>query len=568
MQPKYSLVFCVILLVSLKVKSQTPRDSTPANCNWNLVNNIFDSISVAGPYYYGKTNANPPYKQATYAGETECKLTSACKTNDTSDLKMMAYFPAKHAYNIMPLPALVFAHSGGFSDCSSYNIKDVDKLCRYFALRGFVTFNIEYRRGRIKDSATKYTSVQQMIAMYKGCQDIRGAIRSIIKFQRNHVALNLPFQIDTNKIFVGGASAGAVMSLNVGYYRNQQMIDTAFPTMAGYSKMKEVLGPINANFYYGDTTINLKGKIKGILSLWGGVPLPLTYEKKQSEFFASIESVDNPPMIGFHGAGDVVFPISGVAKQRVYFSPPEDSNRVKSYNTETYCVSNKIVLDNNGENADITSISGLNMYNILKKLGKLTEFYEDCDMTHGLANDCDTCPFKNNFGTTSTNEGMTWVYIVQRTATFFQAVLNNATPADFKNSTTLFVDCENKRVRCKYADSDNNCSNTDTCVATSNLNLGTFKHAYQKTQQSNHAETPDKKIILYPNPVKDIITLSGIPVSSNARLIIIDAAGKILTSEKILSTTIKKNVFSLIPGIYFAKIITGQKAKIISFVKE
>ena len=72
MQTKYSfVVFCVLLFALINAYSQSALDSTPANRNWNLVNTIYNNVSVTGPYYYGKKNANPAYNQVTYSGETD-----------------------------------------------------------------------------------------------------------------------------------------------------------------------------------------------------------------------------------------------------------------------------------------------------------------------------------------------------------------------------------------------------------------------------------------------------------------------------------------------------------------
>ena len=61
-----------------------------------------------------------------------------------------------------------------------------------------------------------YTTAQQILAIYRACQDGRGAIRSIIKYETvgwGHDAnnVNYPWHIDINKIFVGGVSAGSVI---------------------------------------------------------------------------------------------------------------------------------------------------------------------------------------------------------------------------------------------------------------------------------------------------------------------------------------------------------------------
>jgi len=474
----------------------------------------------------------------------------------------MIYYPPLHRYDSLPLPVLLLTHASGFSDCYDFNSFYMDTLCKHFAMRGFVTFNVEYRRGRIKDTG-KYTSVQHVIAMYRGDQDIRGAIRSVIKLQRNQKTLKLPFQLDTNRIFIGGASAGAMMSLNAAYYRNQKMIDSIFPVAAGTPMFKDILGPINANYYYGDTNISYLSKIKGVLSMWGGTPIPLNYENNQAAFFKSVDSTDNPPMIGFHGLNDPVFPISGKAKQRVYFSPPRMGN-TQNYNSESYCLTGRITLDSVAATPDIIDASALNMYNILNKLGRLTEFYEDCNMGHGLEGGCDTCTFLSDFGTGSTNGKPIWLYIAQRTATFFQAVMNNATPGDFTNSSTKFVDCENKRVKCNYANNNNGCRNTDTCGVIDTSAIVSSKKQQDDATQSNK----DTKIILYPNPVKDVLKLKGVTTEYSVQISIIDMMGTVLFTEKTSTGVFTKNVSRLSPGIYYIKIQGRQRIITIPFLKE
>ncbi len=52
-----------------------------------------------------------------------------------------------------------------------------------------------------------------------------------------------------------------------------------------------------------------------------------------------------------------------------------------------------------------------------------------------------------------------WFIVVQRTATFFQAVLKGITNTLTDNK---FVDCQNNRYGCN-GDSNEGCSNTDNC---------------------------------------------------------------------------------------------------------
>ena len=96
--------------------------------------------------------------------------------------------------------------------------------------------------------------------------------------------------------------------------------------------------------------------------------------------------------------------------------------------------------------------STYNMYLILKTLGVPTEMYIDCQMTHGLDNNCDYkhnpgC-FKSEFGTHTNTTTDVQVYMVQRACVFFQDIINNVNTT---GRTTLFVECENTRDKCDSA---------------------------------------------------------------------------------------------------------------------
>lgn len=57
----FTPLFILLLFSVTYTNAQSALDSTPANCNWNLKNNIFTQISVTPPIPYGKSNASPPY---------------------------------------------------------------------------------------------------------------------------------------------------------------------------------------------------------------------------------------------------------------------------------------------------------------------------------------------------------------------------------------------------------------------------------------------------------------------------------------------------------------------------
>jgi hypothetical protein len=120
-----------------------------------------------------------------------------------------------------------------------------------------------------------------------------------------------------------------------------------------------------------------------------------------------------------------------------------DSSAPINYNSEGRCLFNGTVpysLDASVATPDLINGSSINLYKIMKSFGKPTEYYLDCQAHHGL--DADGANFKSDYGTHDTTAHDVYVYIVQRTCIFFQAVLNNLT-SSFSN--TKYVECENMR---------------------------------------------------------------------------------------------------------------------------
>jgi acetyl esterase/lipase len=100
----------------------------------------------------------------------------------------------------------MMVHGGGFI---SGNKDNMAKFCQRFADSGFVAATVEYRMGwTVRDPISKGKTQlnTQMAASYRANQDVNAAMRYIVS-KANYYA------IDTNKIFVGGASAGALATL-------------------------------------------------------------------------------------------------------------------------------------------------------------------------------------------------------------------------------------------------------------------------------------------------------------------------------------------------------------------
>ena len=94
----------------------------------------------------------------------------------------------------------------------------------------------------------------------------------------------------------------------------------------------------------------------------------------------------------------------------------------------------------------------------LNSNGIATEYYLDCDMQHGLELGGGANGF---FGIGSNNTDDALIYIVQRTATFFQAIMNNKAN---NIQRRVFYDCPNNRHGCAGTiTNDDSCDGIGPC---------------------------------------------------------------------------------------------------------
>jgi len=387
---------------------------------------------------YGKSTPTYPfYKDENFSADCKPVGSSTCDNSDDligsppiesykSNLKYYVYYP-NISYTDCALPAFIVAHPGGFSDCSSLNANPNDAirvLCIEMAKRGYICFSVEYRRGRIKKGG--FVTVQQMLGYYRGCQDFRGAIRSIINRQRLFPTID-PFKFDENLVFVGGMSAGSFAALNAAYI-NQAIIEDVLGT-----SITTTMGGLDVDLYTGGASISSPPTIKGVMDCWGNFyigpggifNIPAYFSTKGVTYF--------PPAICFQGMQDLVaFPHT----QGATFPPISQT----SYNTDN-CVTNGTSYTLPPPllpvgNPNLYACGAEIVFNVLLANSIPCEIYEDPTMAHGW-NDTD-----DNFGTAVTTAQDLAIYIAQRTATYFQAIRLGGASLLGQN---FFSDCENYR---------------------------------------------------------------------------------------------------------------------------
>lgn len=435
-------------------------------------------------------------------------LTEDCYDN-TSVMQYKVYYPQPYDpqtktgynYSTCPLPVYINVHGGGFSDCLdnplSLNPASDNPLCLEMSRRGFVVFDVNYRLGLKLASPSTTISAQQQLAVYRASQDVRGAIRSIIRIQKDQDdgvsgAPVTEYKINYDKIFLGGNSAGSVTVLNVAYY-TQSMLNQVNP-YSGANSVQTALGDIDADFYYGGTDIVYQNRIQGVLALWGNFAIPPgSYDMSDPSKAKSFFGTTRIPVICFHGEDDPVINIDIAA---VKFSAPPTNTATKPYTQQNTCVLKPFKTENLPNNIDVYTY-GLRAFfqYILQPLSIPSELYIDCQMGHGLDDDCQcpsnftvdkngnctvACVFDSDFGTGATNTGDVIVYIAGRAAVFFQNILGNNAQArqDVKTTTPcspcgpstnkIFVDCRNDHNKCDLLNNDQSCSQNPVCPGSGN----------------------------------------------------------------------------------------------------
>ena len=554
-------------------------DLTTTFCTQDLRDTIpgikIDSVYGVNAIRYGLSPSPAGYKDVRYS-LNDCNSNNndatICETSSDT-LRYFVYYPTKINlspinYNTCPLPAVILFHGGSYDECSGLDNKGILIVAADFAKRGFVVFDVEYRKGvlvdrrqpvPLQDTNITYTSAQQILAIYRAGQDARGAIWSIIKRQRLH-ASNFPedpYQIDTTKIFVGGISAGSLVAMNAAYYQSQDMINAVFPNT------KTALGPIEQNYYFGDTTIEFVPLVKGVVNMWGGMFLPVNKINNPGSFFTS-NSV-NPPMVSFQGDSDQVFNIDSAS---IYFSPPT-LDRGVNFNSETHCLLDGIssyTLPGDSATRDGYVIGAESIYTLLKKAHVPTELYVDCTMRHGL--DDDGPGFNSDFGTGLSNSKDVYNYMVSRAATFFQAIIGNVAGS---LGRSRFVECVNNRKKCSTADAAS-CVYTFANEAT--YSCTDFLPGFAKSQSESLQKITDNDAVhVYPNPGNSTVTVErNVMRLSKVRLVITDVTGNLKIQREIVALKgqmkIPVDISSWANGVYFVTIFDDQANSRCSLIKE
>ncbi len=161
-------------------------------------------------------------------------------------------------------PVMIFAFGGGFIQGDRFE-KHVTRTCEQFAKAGYVAVAIDYRIGIDIVGGLSNPSGEGMRVFFRAVQDMRAATQYMYYSADQ---LGNPYRIDTNAIFVGGASAGAITALMMEYGdKLSEFDDLANPSeiasLGGFDT-SSANGPHGSYGYKSIGVVNIAGALPNV----------------------------------------------------------------------------------------------------------------------------------------------------------------------------------------------------------------------------------------------------------------------------------------------------------------
>lgn len=163
-------------------------------------------------------------------------------------------------------PMIVWIHGGGFIQGSR---ADMRVVCERWAARGYVAVTISYRLGLHGpwplDAPFAYDTAEVIRACYRGIQDVRTGLKFLVTKAQQ-------FRIDTARIVIGGASAGAFIALHCGVLDSTDSVLPAIGKIDDVQRAQErfprpSLGSIEGSSF---PTVALP-RLRAVVNIFGGL---------------------------------------------------------------------------------------------------------------------------------------------------------------------------------------------------------------------------------------------------------------------------------------------------------
>ena len=192
-------------------------------------------------------------------------------------------------------PVVILAFGGSFIHG---NRTDLDKMCHFYASMGFVSVTIDYRLYDGPLYPIPSAAIMTDVAI-KAMGDMKAAIR----FLKQDAATKNLYKIDTNLVFLGGVSSGAITANAVAYLdgldKDDSQMNSAIIANGGLN------GNSSSNFQYSSS-------VAGVLSFSGAVLDTNVIDASEPPIFMVHDDQDPTVAFGSGFANIFGFPIISV----------------------------------------------------------------------------------------------------------------------------------------------------------------------------------------------------------------------------------------------------------------
>lgn len=127
-------------------------------------------------------------------------------------LKLDVYVP--QGDTVKNRPVVILAHGGSFV-IGFKSMPDMVALCRGLAQRGYVAISMAYRKESplvLNNAAIAHEAMVKTVM--RAVQDGKAVIRYV---RKSFVEMGDPYGVDTSNVHIGGASAGAILAMQVAF---------------------------------------------------------------------------------------------------------------------------------------------------------------------------------------------------------------------------------------------------------------------------------------------------------------------------------------------------------------
>jgi acetyl esterase/lipase len=168
------------------------------------------------------------------------------------------YEPGNHPISPISRPLIIWMHGGGFK-FGSRKATGARFWCTSFARRGYLCASIDYRM-TVKKTLTSFP------ALVKGCSvAVEDAREAVAYFKAHYKTWN----IDTNRIILGGNSAGGIIALQTAYSKPDELLKLAGDTVRQTKGRPGVNARVQAS---GDgALLTHPGGVAAVINFWGAM---------------------------------------------------------------------------------------------------------------------------------------------------------------------------------------------------------------------------------------------------------------------------------------------------------